>query len=128
MHDLVNPPALAPGASYSHGVLVQAPARWLIVSGQVGREPDGAIPETIEAQADIAWRNVDAVLREAGMSMRDLVEITVFLIRREDNAAFDAVRTKWLANARPASTKLFVSGLADPRMRCEVRAVAARHG
>lgn len=126
MHTLINPPGIAPAASYSHGVLVGGDVRWLAIAGQVGRDVEGAIPDGIDAQAEIAWSNIEAVLREAGMSMADLVEITVFLIRREDNAGFDAVRTKWLAGARPASTKLFVAGLADPRMLCEVRALAAK--
>jgi 2-iminobutanoate/2-iminopropanoate deaminase len=125
MHEIVNPPELLPAASYSHGIKVAAGARWLAIAGQVGRDQSGAIPEGIEAQAELAWRNVDAVLRAAGMTMGDLVEINVFLIRREDNAGFDAVRTKWLVGAKPASTKLFVAGLADPRMLCEVRALAA---
>ncbi len=86
----------------------------------------GDIPVGIEAQAEIAWRNINSVLRSAGMTMADLVEITVFLIRREDNAGFDVMRSKWLAGAKPASTKLYVAGLADPRMLCEVRAIAAK--
>jgi 2-iminobutanoate/2-iminopropanoate deaminase len=125
MHKIINPPELLPAASYSHAIEVPAGARWLAIAGQVGRDQSGAIPEGIEAQAEIAWGNVDAVLRGAGMAMENLVEINVFLIRREDNGGFDAVRTKWLAGAKPASTKLFVAGLADPRMLCEVRALAA---
>lgn len=125
MHKLINPATLTESPSYSHGVLVGAQAKWLAIAGQVGRDRDGNIPEGIDAQAEIAWANIDAVLQAAGMSMRDLVEITVFLISRDDNAGFDAVRTKWLAGAKPASTKLYISGLADPRMLCEVRATAA---
>lgn len=126
MHKLIDPPDLAPAASYSHGVLVDGGAQWLAIAGQVGRDAEGHIPEGIEAQADIVWSNIASVLREAGMTMRDLVEINVFLIRREDNAGFDAARSKWLAGAKPASTKLYVAGLADPRMLCEVRALAAK--
>ncbi len=125
MHTLINPPGIATAASYSHGVLVEGDVRWLAIAGQVGRDLHG-IPDGIEAQAEIAWRNIDSVLRGAGMTMADLVEITVFLIRREDNAGFDAMRSKWLAGAKPASTKLYVAGLADPRMLCEVRAIAAK--
>lgn len=126
MHTLINPEELAPAATYSHGVLVSGEVRWLAIAGQVGRDLRGDIPEGIEAQAEIAWRNINNVLRDAGMTMADLVEITVFLIRREDNTGFDAKRANWLAGAKPASTKLYVAGLADPRMLCEVRAIAAK--
>ena len=92
MHTLINPEELAPAATYSHGVLVSGEVRWLAIAGQVGRDLRGDIPDGIEAQAEIAWRNINNVLRGAGMTMADLVEITVFLIRREDNAGFDAKR------------------------------------
>lgn len=126
MHRLINPAAVAGSPSYSHGVEVEGPARWLAIAGQVGRAADGGIPDGIAAQAEIAWRNLDTVLREAGMSMSDLVTVTVYLVNRDDNAGFDAVRAKWLAGARPASTKLYISGLAHPKMLCEVQALAAK--
>lgn len=102
------------------------PARLLSIAGQVGRDIHGDIPEDIVAQAEIAWGNLAQVLEEAGMNVDDLVEITVYLLRREDNGGFDAVRKRWLGSARPASTKVYVSGLADPKMLCEIQARAAK--
>lgn len=126
MHKLINPPTVAGSPSYSHGVEVASPSRWLFIAGQVGRETDGAIPEGIEAQAEIAFRNLSTVLKEAGMTFEDIADITVYLVNRDDNAGFDKVRAKWLGGVRPASTKVYVSGLAHPRMLCEVQALAAR--
>lgn len=126
MHKSIEPSTIVPSPHYSHGVLVEGAVRWLSIAGQVGRDRHGKIPDDIEAQADLAWNNIEAVLREAGMCMRDLVEITVYLTSRDDNDAFDAARRKWLAGAKPASTKLYVAGLADPRMRCEIQARAAK--
>lgn len=125
MHEPIDPPTIPTSPHYSHGVVVRTPARRLAIAGQVGRDEKGVIPDDIARQADLAWGNVAAVLREAGMQMSDLVEIVVYLTMREDNAAFDAARTRWLAGARPASTKIYVAGLADPRMRCEIQARAA---
>jgi enamine deaminase RidA (YjgF/YER057c/UK114 family) len=126
MHTLVNPGTIQSSANYSHGVEVRQPARWLSVAGQVGRDVDGNIPDGIEAQAEITWSNLADVLKSAGMELGDLVEITVYLLRREDNAAFDAVRKKWLGSLRPASTKVYISGLAHPKLLCEVQARAAK--
>jgi enamine deaminase RidA (YjgF/YER057c/UK114 family) len=120
MHTLVNPATIQPSENYSHGVEVRQPARWLSIAGQVGRDVKGNIPDGIEAQAEITWSNLADVLKGAGMELSDVVEITVYLVRREDNAAFDAVRKKWLA------TKVYISGLAHPKMLCEVQARAAR--
>lgn len=126
MHKLINPISITASPSYSHGVVSEGSLRWLEIAGQVGRDADGTIPDGIEAQAEIAWRNLSAVLKEAGMEMSDLVGITVYLVDRADNDGFDKVRSRWLGAARPASTKVYISGLANPKMRCEVQARAAR--
>ena len=128
MHRLINPEGISGSPSYSHGVEVKGSVRWLAIAGQVGRGPDGNIPDGIEAQAEIAWSNLDRVLRAADMTMSDLVSVTVYLVNRDDNPGFDAVRARWLADVRPASTKLYISGLAHPRMLCEVQAFAAKPG
>jgi 2-iminobutanoate/2-iminopropanoate deaminase len=126
MHTLVNPATIQPSENYSHGVEVRQPARWLSIAGQVGRDVNGNIPEGMDAQAEIAWANLVDVLKGAGMDLGDLVEITVYLLRREDNAAFDTIRKKWMGSLRPASTKVYISGLAHPKMLCEIQARAAK--
>lgn len=121
-----NPPSIAPSANYSHGIEVPAGARLLGIAGQVGRDAHGRIPEGIEAQATLAWANVRAVLAAAGMEMADIVHYFSILVRREDNAGYDRARVAALGDARPASTKIYVSGLAQPELLCEVQVFAAR--
>ena len=125
-HRRLNPKSIAPGANYSHGVEVAPGARFLGIAGQVGRDADGNIPEGIEAQAALAWANVKAVLKDAGMDVGDIVHYFSFLVHREDNAGYDKARVAALGSARPASTKVFISGLARPELLCEVQAFAAK--
>jgi 2-iminobutanoate/2-iminopropanoate deaminase len=121
-----SPSAVAPPFSrYSHGVEAPDNARWLYVSGQVGVTPEGKVAAGAEAQIEQAWRNVLSVLQAAGMGPRDLVKVTTFLIDRADLATARAVRDRMLGGAEPASTLLFVSGLASPDWRVEIEAVAA---
>ncbi len=71
--EFLNPDTVAPPASdYSHGVVVPAAARRLIVAGQVGLNPDGSLAEGLEAQMERCWLNLFAVLEAAGMTKRDL--------------------------------------------------------
>jgi 2-iminobutanoate/2-iminopropanoate deaminase len=122
-----NPKAVAPPFSrYSHGVEAPANARWLYVSGQVGVTPEGKVATGAEAQIEQAWRNVLSVLEAAGMGPRDLVKVTTFLIDRADLPAARAIRERMLQGAEPASTLLFVAGLASPEWQVEIEAVAAR--
>lgn len=121
-----NPQTVAPPFSrYSHGVEVSAGARWLYISGQVGVTPEGKVAEGAAAQIEQAWRNVLSVLEAAGMGPRDLVKVTTFLISRADLPTARAVRDRMLQGAAPASTLLFVAGLASPEWLVEIEAIAA---
>lgn len=121
-----NPPTVAPPfARYSHGIEAPAGARWLFISGQVGVTPEGKVAEGAEAQIEQAWRNVLSVLEAAGMGPRDLVKVTTFLINRADLPTARTVRERILHGAEPASTLLFVAGLASPEWLVEIEAIAA---
>ena len=126
MLKLINHPSVSVSPAYSAAVEVVAPKRWLFISGQVGRDGGRNIPDGIEAQAEIAWRNLVTILAEAGMTLDDIAETTLYLVSRDDNAGYDRVRAKWMGDRRPASTKIYVAGLADPRMLCEIQAVAVK--
>jgi enamine deaminase RidA (YjgF/YER057c/UK114 family) len=126
MHKHHKPAGIAaPFSRYSHGVETTDSARWLAVSGQVGVDAEGRLVEGAEAQMEQAWRNIFAVLAAAGMNAHNLVKVTAFLTRREDLAAYREVRDRMLRDAEPASTLLFVSGLASPDWLVEIEALAA---
>jgi 2-iminobutanoate/2-iminopropanoate deaminase len=122
-----NPSTVAPPFSrYSHGVEAPANARWLHISGQVGVKPDGRVAEGAEAQMEQAWRNIFALLEAAGMTKRDLVKVTAFLtVDAVDIGLFRRVRDRMLEGAAPATTGIFVAGLANPEWLVEIEATAA---
>jgi enamine deaminase RidA (YjgF/YER057c/UK114 family) len=103
-------------------------SRLLYISGEVGVRPDGTVPEGIEAQAEACWRNITAILADAGMGIRDLVKITTYLVRPEDVAAAGAARAKHFGDARPGSATIIVKALVAPQWLIEIEAVAAVKG
>ncbi|WP_442284013.1 RidA family protein [Variovorax sp. M-6] len=120
-----NPSTIAaPAGAYSNGVSAPGGGRWLHIAGQVAIDLDGTVPESFEAQAHVAWRNLLAVLADAGMGVADLVKVNHFLVDAGDMAAYAAVRAGYLGDARPASTLLIVQALARPAWRVEIDAVA----
>lgn len=121
------PATMAPAFSrYSLGMEVSGATRWLHVSGQVGVDAAGTLAAGAEAQMEQAWHNIFAILDSAGMAPQDLVKVTAYLTRREDLRHYRTVRDRLLGDAKPASTLLFVSGLADPAWLVEIEALAAR--
>jgi enamine deaminase RidA (YjgF/YER057c/UK114 family) len=122
-----NPAGVAgPFGSYSHGIEVESPMRFVFGSGQTGVDTDGRIGEDIEEQSRLLWRNIEAVLAGAGMKISDIAQLTMLLVRREDLATARAIREEYLDGHRPASTLLFAAGLAHPDWLIEVDFVAAR--
>ncbi|HZS81551.1 MAG TPA: RidA family protein [Stellaceae bacterium] len=116
----------APSGRYSHAVEVPPNARWLYISGQIGTAPDGSVPTGIVAQTENCWRNIKAILADAGMDVGDIVKVTIFLTREEDIAAYREARDRIIGEARPASTLVVVSRLVRPEWLVEVEAVAAK--
>jgi enamine deaminase RidA (YjgF/YER057c/UK114 family) len=114
-----------PFATYAHGVEIDGPARFLFGAGQVGVDRDGRVGDGVTEQAELVWRNIDRVLASAGMGIRDIVQLTMYLLDRNDRAEARRVRDEALGDHRPASTLLFVSGLSDPAWRIEIDFVAA---
>ena len=127
MNRKFNPSTIAPpGGRYTHAIEVPPGARWLVVSGQVGVAPDGTTPADIGGQTENCFRNIAAILADAGMSLADVVKITVFLTRETDIADFRAARDRVTDEARPASTLVVVSRLVRPEWLVEIEALAAK--
>ena len=114
-----------PIGAYAHAIEVPASAKTMFIAGQVGIDIDGNVPADFSAQADLAWRNLMAILEFNGMRMKDVVKITHFLTDAADIPAYNEVRAKYLGEERPASTLLIVAGLARPDLLVEVEMVAA---
>ena len=80
----ITPTAIrAPFARYSYGVEIPAGYRLLVCSGQLGISPDDRVPAGIEEQTHLCFRNIAEVLKEANMSLADLVRISAFVVSRE---------------------------------------------
>lgn len=117
----------APLAAYSHGIEAPAGHRLVVTSGQLGLAADGSIPDGAEAQADICFENLTAILGEAGAGPKDVVRINAFVTDRVHMAGYMAARDRWVAGADPlpASTLVIVSGFTRPEFVVEVEVTAA---
>ena len=76
-----------PVAAYTQAIEVSGAARTLYISGQVGQRVDGTIPDDIVEQSRLAWQNLEAQLKAAGMTLDNLVKVTTILPNQGDVAA-----------------------------------------
>ena len=81
-------------------------------SGQIGLDPATAeLVDGVEAQAERALRNLQAVLDAAGLGLDDVVKTTIFLTDVADFAAVNAVYAKFMPEPPPARSTIGVGGL-----------------
>jgi enamine deaminase RidA (YjgF/YER057c/UK114 family) len=114
-----------PFAKYSHGVEVPADKRLVICSGQLGVGPDDSIPEDAGAQAELCFSNIEVVLAEAGLGLKDIVRINAFVTDRAYMQPYMAVRDRLVADPPPASTLMIVTGFSRPEFKVEIEVIAA---
>ena len=114
----------APVGNYSLGLEIPAGSRILFISGQIPETLSGEIPPGFEAQCNLVWDHILAILRAADMSVTDLVKVTTFLTDREHADVNSRVRRERLGSHAPALTVIVAQTL-DPRWLLEIEALAA---
>ena len=118
-------------------------ARWrkhgsaLYVAGVSARLPDGridgvtrgdngAVTYDVAAQTRRVLRNIEGILAEAGATLADCLDMTVFLVNPDDFAVFNATYAEFFdAQAEPPTrTTVVVRGLPHADMVVEIKAIA----
>jgi 2-iminobutanoate/2-iminopropanoate deaminase len=115
-----------PVGFYSHQIEISGNEQLLVISGQVGMRPDGAVPEDPYEQIDLAFENIIRNLAAANMEVKDLIKITYYLVGEFDTAKRRELVSSKLQGHQPCSTLLYVSALASPAFRVEIDAWASR--
>jgi enamine deaminase RidA (YjgF/YER057c/UK114 family) len=104
---------------------VPAGHRLVFVAGQLGIDRDDRIPADSEAQADICFANIAAILAEDGMTMANIVRLSVYVTAREHMAGYRRARDKHFPGTPPTTTLIMVAGLVRPEFVVEIEAIAA---
>lgn len=99
--------------------------RLVITAGQLGIDPDEKIPEGSEAQADICFANIAAILAEDGMTMANIVRVSVYVTAREHMEGYRRSRDRQFPGTPPSTTLIVVAGLVRPEFVIEIEAIAA---
>lgn len=127
-----NPDGVAPPiGKYSHLAQVPAGHELVIIAGQVGTLPDGALagPDA-ESQTRAALANIEKLLDSIGAEPRHLVKLFTMLSSTEHLAGFrTALQERFAAwypdGDWPTNSLIVVAALAAPELAVEIEATAA---
>ena len=112
---------LEPISHYCHAI--RAGDR-IWISGTVGVDAAGNIPDDTVEQFRVAMDNLDQVLRAAGGRPEHIVKVTLYLTDVEDRQRINPIRQEYWGEHRPASTLVGVAALALPGLKVEIEAEA----
>jgi len=115
------PPPVGP---YSQGILVNG---LLFVSGQGAIDPNSGrlAGADIESQTRQALTNVRNIVEASGLSMRDLVRVSIYLKDMKDFKKMNGVYQSFFPDSPPARTTVQAE-LPLPEMLIEIDAIAHR--
>lgn len=99
----------------------------LLVTTHIPLRADGSI-ETgdITTQSVATLESLKTSLEKAGSSLADVIHLTIYLTDIAERPAFNAVYCRYFKKPYPVRCAVGVAALADPAMRVEVTAMAAR--
>jgi enamine deaminase RidA (YjgF/YER057c/UK114 family) len=124
----VNPWAWSLGFGFNQAEIVEGAGRVLVLSGQAAAGPDGTTQHVgnFPAQVSLSLDNIETVLREAGMTLANVVRINVFTtdVDAMMGSWEDVVKRFSAAGVQPTSTLVGVTRLAFPEMMVEIEATA----
>jgi len=96
----------------------------LFVSGQVGSRPDGSPEPDLDDQVRLAFKNLNAILAEAGCTFDDVIDVTVFMVDPQTHfeRAWAVAAEFWGKAPYPTVTAVGVTWLAG--FQFEIKVIA----
>lgn len=101
---------------------------WVFVSGTTGFDyTTMTISDDLAEQTEQCLRNIDAALKQAGSSLKDVVRVTYVLPRGDDFPRCWPVLRRYFGEVRPAAM-MISARLVDPRIQIEIEVTALKQG
>lgn len=121
-----------PRGKYPHYKKV---GNFVFVSGTSSRRKDntfegvevdelGTTNLDIRKQTRAVLKNIDEILNELGMGLKDVVDITTFLVNMNDFGGYNEVYGEFFDYNGPTRTTVAVHQLPHPHLLIEIKAVA----
>lgn len=121
-----------PRGKYPH---IKRVGDFLMVSGTSSRRADntfagvevdemGTTKLNIEEQTAAVLENIDAILKSEGASIKDVVDVTTFLVNMNDFGGYNETYGKFFDYDGPTRTTVAVHQLPHPHLLIEIKAMA----
>lgn len=115
--------APAPAGHYSQAVVHNGV---VYVAGQLSIDSNGnkLVDASIEEQTELVLKNIEAILKEAGSSLNQVLQMTIYITSIEDWGKVNKVYTKIMGAHKPARAVVPIKEL-HYGLKLEVQVIAA---
>jgi enamine deaminase RidA (YjgF/YER057c/UK114 family) len=128
--EIFNPKEMGqPLGPYSQIARVRA-GEFIFISGQVGADASGNVPDDFDAQCKLAYANIETALKSVGAQWANVVQFTSYLVNAQDIPKYMAYRAGaypvfFPTLVYPTHTLLIINRLVRESLLVEVQAIAA---
>ena len=100
---IISENAPRPAGAYSHGIVMNG---FLFTAGFGPQDPEtGQIAPTVAEQTEQVLNNIQAVLKERGLVLDDVVKVSAYLQNlKEDFAEYNEVYARYFSEPHPVRT------------------------
>ena len=129
---------VTPRGAYPH---VKVVGDFIFVSGTISRRPDNSIAGVdiidemgtkylnAETQTREVLNNIDANLKKVGASIKDVVDVSTFLVNMNDFAGYNKAYAEFFdTETGPTRTTVAVHQLPHPDLVVEIKVTAYKKG
>ncbi|HEV2383569.1 MAG TPA: RidA family protein [Terriglobia bacterium] len=118
----INPPGSVEGLPFSNGILA---GNTLYVAGQEGIIDGKLVSGGIGPETRAALENIQRIVKAAGLDMKDVASVTVFLADIHDFPEMNKVYQTYFPDPKPARATVQAAALVG-NARVEISAVAVK--
>ena len=95
------------------------------ISGQIGQQDGKLVAENITEQTTQAIANIAAILKQNGLEIKDVIDVTAFLTDQSDYDEFNEAYRQGFQEPYPTRTTVTVKSL-PLGARVELKAIASK--
>jgi len=124
----INPDVLSKNPAFTNVISVTGNVKTIYIGGQDAVDASGTIvgKGNIKQQTEQVFSNLQAALKAGGAELENVIKWNIYIVQGQPiQPAFEVFQNVWGRRPNPpASTVIFVFGLANPEFLVEMDAIA----